>query len=1102
MAELYKCICCGTECVSKKVRSCPNCGFKMFPTPYERRDILTREIMDFLKGYELNSIQESDLKYKGKEKDDKRFPDFNTIQNYVISSKKAEQFFERLNQSLDNIEKHIHTPFDNVYEVSSENLKSRIELLDITLLKMLKELGFEAKTNEVAIPRMNVDYQEIPNDKLLEKADILIDELKALSNKMKKFIALNNIYGDSYKIKDKPFEYKQGMSDIDILDMEIKNIEKKNKTDYVVDIFSDGSEESREMAKATWRGIRALMNLPLLSKVYTYYFDDESVRVNDEYKTKLINDLSCRYSQIDPLITENSFDRYTEDELFELYNKAIEQDNFNVLKIKSDTLIHVGESEKKLNKLIGLSSIKDSVNKIKAYVERNKDSDDLNLHMVFYGNPGTGKTEVARIIAGILYENKILPTNKVIETDRSGMIGQYMGETPQKVMNLVDQAMGGVLFIDEAYALVSDSGRSHFDYGHEAIATLIKAMEDYRGRFCVILAGYKNQMQEMLKTNPGFVSRIQFTLDFPNYTREEMEQIGKLMAGKRGYTLPDSVMKKILDITDIERKNENFANAREMRNILDQVIMCQNLRTSSSDDKEIGIIDVNRYIKDAKINLPLDSDDINHILTADEELDQLVGLESVKKVIKKIKAYAKMNAKDPDFNLHMRFNGNPGTGKTEVARILSRILYEAGVLSEAKLVETDAFGLMGSVVGETAPKTKAKINDALGGVLFIDEAYALTNSTAGSVNYGSEAIAVLLKEMEDKRGQFCTILAGYKDEMNRMIASNPGFESRIQFSVDFPDYSRDELGEIAIRMLDKKGYVINDDALSRILDITDYDRQKPNFANARDVRNILDQVILNQNLRVEEEGLSDNSIVLKDVEDHISEKGLDISKKGGESNTSKIAFDINELKNDYYDFDEDADTDYITQCIISIFDDESQGTGFIISKDGLCLTCAHCVKGDGSNQKVRLSLMLASGKSFSTTTAFVLLAKDEENDVAVIKLQEEMEYSYLPILSANYKYEPLSEFISAGYPLGGEAYKTVSFTEGKIASVNRINERTVVFADMFGKPGSSGSPIIDKEKMKVIGVFWGGISQLGSADIIPCFTPVDIIWNLLSAINN
>ena len=260
-------------------------------------------------------------------------------------------------------------------------------------------------------------------------------------------------------------------------------------------------------------------------------------------------------------------------------------------------------------------------------------------------------------------------------------------------------------------------------------------------------------------------------------------------------------------------------------------------------------------------------------------MDALIGLNAIKRTVKKIKAYAKRNVGDDSFNMHMCFYGNPGTGKTEVARIISRILYDAGVLEEAKLVETDVRGLLGKYVGETGPKTQQKIQDALGGVLFIDEAYALTESstTAGKISdYGDEAIAVLLKEMEDKRGQLCIILAGYKDEMKRMLAANPGFESRIQFSLEFPDYSREELGEIAKIFVEKKKYTIAEDALDRVLDVAEWYRKRPNFANARTIRNILDQVIMNQNFRVDESGgnADDVLIIKSDVEDYITEEGL------------------------------------------------------------------------------------------------------------------------------------------------------------------------------------------------------------------------------------
>lgn len=178
----------------------------------------------------------------------------------------------------------------------------------------------------------------------------------------------------------------------------------------------------------------------------------------------------------------------------------------------------------------------------------------------------------------------------------------------------------------------------------------------------------------------------------------------------------------------------------------------------------------------------------------------------------------------------------------------------------------------------------------MGGVLFIDEAYALTNGTqqgGGSTSYGEEAIAVLLKEMEDHRGQFCTILAGYKNEMKEMLSTNPGMESRIQFTLEFPDYSREELGIIAQKFLASKQYSISDDALTRFLDIMEFFRKQPNFANARTVRNVIDQVIMNQNLRTEDEE-NDSLIILSDVEDYLTDEGIDIRRPA--PGTRKIGF--------------------------------------------------------------------------------------------------------------------------------------------------------------------------------------------------------------------
>ena len=896
MAE-YRCISCGAVRESEASCSCPECGYKMYETPYERSEVLKKEIVGFLSRLKISEIdprefeifrcekakagEEQAIVYKSE--DDKHFPDFLTIQGYVCASTKTEIFYDRLNESISAIKEHIRKSYKQHYQVSLDAIKDEIDERDAVLKAALPELGIGLELSEVVMPDLQLDYSETPNEDLIETADQLLDDLAALSEKIKKFIKQNNIYGTAYQKKPKrtfkPSEGKDYAADLRDCGAVLSKVLAKK---YVVDIFSDGSDELAEMLKAAWNTLDAIMTLPVLRREYKYIFVDGTTVIDDDIKKELLDRFSARYKALDEIIFAFDFlEEKDEDELFGIYDKMIELDVLGLMGINKEGLLKVGESEKKLNELIGLAGIKESIKKIKAYALANKKSDDLNIHMCFLGNPGSGKTEVARYIAGILYENIILPTKKIVEVDRSGLVSQYFGATAEKTRRVIADAMGGVLFIDEAYALGNNSDENGTtDYGREAIDTLVKAMEDYRGQFCVIFAGYKNEMQKMLSVNPGLKSRIQFVLDFPNYSREELKQILEQMLKKRHYTMNAAAINRALDITDIKRKEANFANAREIRNILDQVIMCQNLRCAGTDDKEIGIVDVNKYIQDANINLPTSgSGNDKRLLTGEEELDQLIGLAAVKRMIKKIKAYAKRNKGESDFNLHMCFYGNPGTGKTEVARILSRILYDAGVLAEAKLVETDGQGLIGKYVGETGPKTEAKINEAMNGVLFIDEAYSLTDP-GHAKSYGDEAIAVLLKKMEDHRGQFCVILAGYRDEMKKMLSANPGFESRIQFTLEFPDYSRDELGEIATLFLEKKKYVIEKDALEKVLDIADYFRNQPNFANARTVRNILDQVLMNQNLRTEDLE-DDNRVILDDVEDYLLDEGIDLSKAAG-----------------------------------------------------------------------------------------------------------------------------------------------------------------------------------------------------------------------------
>lgn len=242
--------------------------------------------------------------------------------------------------------------------------------------------------------------------------------------------------------------------------------------------------------------------------------------------------------------------------------------------------------------------------------------------------------------------------------------------------------------------------------------------------------------------------------------------------------------------------------------------------------------------------------------TLEQELSEVIGLKTVKDYIRSLSAYLKVQAEkeakglkaDSGQTMHMIFTGNPGTGKTTMARIVANVLHECGAISTNNLVETDRSGLVGQYIGETAQKTKEVINSALGGVLFIDEAYALAQG--GGNDFGKEAIDILVKMMEDNRDNLVVILAGYTEDMNRFLDANAGLKSRFANIIEFPDYTNNELLQITYKLCEKKGYIISEDAKSALINAFNKERNDKHFSNGRAARNILEKAIRNQALRL------------------------------------------------------------------------------------------------------------------------------------------------------------------------------------------------------------------------------------------------------------
>ena len=242
-----------------------------------------------------------------------------------------------------------------------------------------------------------------------------------------------------------------------------------------------------------------------------------------------------------------------------------------------------GDPYAELDDLIGLNSVKKEVRSLANFVKVQKQRETQGLktakvsyHLVFYGSPGTGKTTVARIVGRIYKDLGVLKKGHTVETDRGGLVAKYMGQTALKTDTVIQQALDGVLFIDEAYSLVPEGGNGQ-DYGQEAISTLLKRMEDYRDRLVVIIAGYKNEMQRFIDSNPGLQSRFNRYIDFPDYSGVELADIFKMYMKKNQYTLADDAEEFLKEQFEyaVAHKDRNFGNARFARNVFEKSIQSQ-----------------------------------------------------------------------------------------------------------------------------------------------------------------------------------------------------------------------------------------------------------------------------------------------------------------------------------------------------------------------------------------------------------------------------------------------------------------------------------------------------------------------------------------------
>lgn len=580
---------------------------------------------------------------------------------------------------------------------------------------------------------------------------------------------------------------------------------------------------------------------------------------------------------IDVLVTNDQKEKIVEQNYLVGGLETVEVEHDEEQNVVSETLAE-------LDKMPGMSQIKEKMKDIiecaqlqKLREEQGLPKVEISRHLVLQGPPGSGKTTVTRLLGQIYYDLGITKNPQIIEVDRGDLVGSVIGETALKTKKAVEAARGGILFIDEAYTLSKGDGN---DFGQEAIDTLLKCMEDHKDDLIVIVAGYTELMSKFINSNPGLKSRFKTCIDFKDYTAEELYQIFLLLCQKHGMTIETTALEDLKKHFEKMAKNKglNFGNGREVRNYFENTVIAHQAHRiammKEPSKEELSCIKYSDF--------NFDQQDVRTEITeALNELSQMVGLKRVKEEVNTLLSLAQNRKQREEngyaaeaINMHMAFLGNPGNGKTTVARIMAKLLYNMGFIGEDKIVEVSSPDLIAGYTGQTAMKTRDVTINAMGGVLFIDEAYAL-NSTAGG--FGDEAIAVLLKYMEDYHENLVVIVAGYEDEMEKFLNSNSGLRSRFPNVIHFEDYTADELLQIFELLCHKKQYAMTSEA-KQLLHSFIKSHKSEFRGNGRDVRNLFEKVQKKQAFRLAKEEKCTAKMLMEIAKEDIQEAISDYEK--------------------------------------------------------------------------------------------------------------------------------------------------------------------------------------------------------------------------------